>query len=526
MQKKWFSPLLAAELFFVLALYSVFYHGLSATHGIFVYPLDDTYIHAAIAKNIVGHGVWGVTPYAFTSASSSPVWVLLLSVCYFFTGVFDAAPLLLNIIVGLFLVAFVYHVFLANSGNSIKALLYTVLLISIIPLPSLVLSGMEHTLHLLISIVFLIHAVRIYDTPVDRASLRGIFLFSLAFLLPVIRYESIFLLLTVSTLFLVRKRYVLAVGIFGSALASIILYGLFSINHGWEFFPASVIEKAGLSFYGQTSVFDYLLGVLKHKFIDSTKSTVFLVASTGVFFIARATWKTAPRKVIFAVIVLVTTFFHLLFAKLGWFYRYEAYVILFNGIFLLLMLDEHLSRIRKSGKFVNSSGAVAAGILIITCYTFYFRGVKAYHETPKAIKNIYEQQYQTARLVKYFFPNGNIVLNDIGAVCYYEDIHLTDLWGLGDLEMSKLRLSGEWTRERIDKLVTQRDASIAIIYNVMPEYPKTWQKVAEFEINGLVTCAQHSVAIYNIDPQDLPETKAKVSAFSRHLPADIKQIIY
>ncbi|MGH9386953.1 MAG: hypothetical protein ACRD2N_22015 [Vicinamibacterales bacterium] len=41
------------------------------TNGRLSYSLDDAYIHLAIAKNLARHGLWGCTPFHFSSSSSS-----------------------------------------------------------------------------------------------------------------------------------------------------------------------------------------------------------------------------------------------------------------------------------------------------------------------------------------------------------------------------------------------------------------------------------------------------------------------
>jgi hypothetical protein len=61
--------------------------------GHFIYALDDTYIGMMIAKNLAMHGVWGVSPYEFSSSTSTPLFVLLLSVVYRVFGVSEVAPL-------------------------------------------------------------------------------------------------------------------------------------------------------------------------------------------------------------------------------------------------------------------------------------------------------------------------------------------------------------------------------------------------------------------------------------------------
>ena len=62
-----------------------------------MYALDDAYIHMAVARSLARHGVWGVTPYAFTSSTSSLAWPLLLALADLVVGVRAATPLVLNL---------------------------------------------------------------------------------------------------------------------------------------------------------------------------------------------------------------------------------------------------------------------------------------------------------------------------------------------------------------------------------------------------------------------------------------------
>lgn len=62
--------------FFVVCLV---YHmnSVSKTGNHYVYPLDDAYIHLAVAKNFAIHHVWGITEYQFSSTSSSPLFTFI-----------------------------------------------------------------------------------------------------------------------------------------------------------------------------------------------------------------------------------------------------------------------------------------------------------------------------------------------------------------------------------------------------------------------------------------------------------------
>src|SRR5262245_57402175 len=87
---------------YLIATAALVAFSLRRTNGHFVYLTDDPAIHLSVANNVAFHGTWGVVPGHFQSASSAPLWTLVLAaylrVLPFGT---DLAPFFLNLAAGI-----------------------------------------------------------------------------------------------------------------------------------------------------------------------------------------------------------------------------------------------------------------------------------------------------------------------------------------------------------------------------------------------------------------------------------------
>ena len=146
---------LASEAAMLLAI-------LQISHGHLVYPLDDTYIGMAMAKNLAQHGVYGMTKYGFTSSSSSPLFVLAMAACYAVVGVREWVPLVLSIscaAAALLVADRIFRRWLPDDGRFIAL----VCLSALAPLPTTGVLGMEHTLHIFLALLFIDQLVRFLE---------------------------------------------------------------------------------------------------------------------------------------------------------------------------------------------------------------------------------------------------------------------------------------------------------------------------------------------------------------------------
>ena len=163
--------------------------------GPWVSPLDDAYIHMAVARTLVEHGTWGVNPGEFASATSSPGWTLLLVASFAALGVHPEIALAWNA-VAVAAVLWVADGWLRTAGKRNGARAGWLLALGfVVPLPFLGALGMEHVLQLA-AVLALVRASEEERGP----GLLG----ALAAAACAVRYESLFVVAWLGVLLVAR----------------------------------------------------------------------------------------------------------------------------------------------------------------------------------------------------------------------------------------------------------------------------------------------------------------------------------
>lgn len=493
------KSILAAGILCLLLLLAFTIYRVYAFSGTYVYPLDDSYIHLSIAKNFAQHGVWGITQYEFSSTTSSPFFTLLLAFLIKIFGNWQFIPIILNTVSAVALL-FVIHQFLKIQSKVLYAIVIfcTVLLM---PLHTMILSGMEHVLHAL-SLLLCLLFFKNYCKNGELKSFVSLLIF--AILATGFRYESLFFILMICAfLFFIKRDYIKSILLGLLALSPVIIYGLISIANGSEFLPNSLILKGNIN-DGITGFLYRVAGNL-YRGLSILPLIALLFYQLIIDFIKYRKGKSLSKffkandlqLIVFFGIIL-----HVLFANFGWLYRYEAYLVPLLIISLIPVFSTSL--ISKS----STLKVVTVAIFLLIPFSYRFIGMMK-HETI-ASKNIYEQQIQIAGFLQKNYNNASVVLNDIGAATYFTDIQLLDTYGLGSIEVAEIRKSdnGKFNREN-EKLITyvsnftrKNNFDIAIVYDSWLKMPADFKKIGSWEITDNYICGNPNVSFYQLKKAD------------------------
>jgi hypothetical protein len=521
------DPLVFAVLALWLTVAVLLALALQRSQGRLVYVLDDTYIHMAMAKNLAQHGVWGVTRYEFSSSSSSPLWTLLLAFTYTLFGVNEASPFILSLLLATVTVVAVYAL-LRSAHPSLPpsyVLLILLALIFLTSLPSLVFTGLEHILHALLTIVFVYLAAKALSQEAEDARPATLRLWLVAPFLTATRYEGLFLLLVACALFVLRGRWraALALGVLGALPLGV--YGLISAGKGWFFLPNSVLLKSDLGAGTATVRF---LGIVGGRQVVFAALAALPLALYAIRF-QRGLWE---RHQVTLALAGVTFLLHLQFARTGWFYRYEAYLIALTvsvaaPILYVLAVPERRRRAQRRQLPLRHVAMLLFALALLSFLTL--RSVLAVGQVPGAVANIYEQQLQMSLFLRAFYQGVPVAANDIGAISFYADIKTLDLMGLANLQVAQQRLGGAFGAAEIDGVTARYDTRIAIVYDTWFQrdgqsiLPPQWIKVGEWRISAMVVAGGHTVSFYAVAPVEEDRLIANLRHFAPQLPATVRQ---
>ena len=352
-----------------------------ATNGETPYPLDDTFIHLAIARNLAS-GHWGIHPGEVANASSSPLYTALIAVLGIAGVPWLWIPLAINVLSAILLLGAAAEI-LSHFTVPIHTARFALGgLVVLLPLPYIAMFGMEHTLHSAIALLFVSAAIQTLNGG------RIGFLLMLGPLMMGIRLESAFIIGITGLSLLALRRFQDALFLGIASSLPIVVIGILNVSLGEHFLPNSILLKAGISSGG--SVWMLPFAVLQKSVLQAFAAPHFiailvvLIAVADVALKQTRDWRN-PR-VLWPMASALAIIGHLCFANIGWLYRYEVYLVALSVV-----------------GFAISAPRPRRWMLMIFVIPLAFRTWQCASVLPSAILHINAQQVQMAHFVQQNF---------------------------------------------------------------------------------------------------------------------------
>ncbi len=524
-------PFIAALLILWVSVFIPLNSAMSLNNGHLIYTLDDTYIHMAMAKHLAEDGVFGVTKYQFTPTSSSPLWTLLLSLFFFIFGVSEFTPFILNLFLASLLILLLAYLL---NKTKMSALLKTAILsafIFFLPLPYLVMTGLEHILQIIFSLLIILVYIRIEaDLSAEEDPRRYAYLlYLLAFLSVSTRYEGLFLVGAVSLLLILKKRFLNALITLVSAFMPVILFGLLSLINGWYFIPNSILLKGNkFDLMSLESLLKFLYNGLRQVIYNMHIFTLVVVLLIILVIVSQKKnrLQMLPCRLA-SYLFLMATAVHMFFAKSGYFLsinfqlRYDAYLLAMGMLALMLLPAEVLNRREDHPSFLPDRWIPWLLVLIVSL-PMAERGFRTLMKTPMASSNTYSNQYMLGKFVDKYYREERILLNDIGGINFLSDVHCLDILGLSSKQAADYLLKGQLNRTNIEKMGRSFKAKIAIVNDRLLHsfggIPKSWELIGKWKLKKSVISPLDTISFYALLPGEGEKLKRHLRAFSPLLP--------
>jgi hypothetical protein len=490
--------------------------------GHFTYALDDPYIHLAMADNLAFHGTWGVDPGVYESASSSPAWTVLTAAGMIVLPIPDLwVPLVLNVAAGAWIIWQIVRLdpfrrlgpFARWGGLVALGLPIGIIHVTFV--------GMEHLLHAALALAIVVRAPALFDDASPRQRRIVLGLIAAATL---VRIETGFLAVALgaavvvaaerSTPLLARLRR--AAPVVAASVVPVALVAGVNLAFGQYPLPNSVTIKTGLSAPGALGVVETVFSGETVKtlrdLVKAPEVTILLVAIVVLLALGRRsrwTWWHAT-----GLAVLATAGLTVLFGDLGWFGRYNVWLVgAAYGVLLPLAADPPRTNPVTRPRIVVVG--VLAAVLLASLSNVYRASSLAITSS-----EIYRQHRQTARFLADNYAGEAVAVNDLGYVAWQHDGHELDLWGLASIEVVRAIREQRFGPGFMADLVARHDVRVVVIYAESFEQdrggvPGEWTAVERWCLDGgpMRAVGRRCVTWYGPTPAD-------AEVLRRHLAED------
>lgn len=500
--------------------------GMRLTEGHWIYTLDDAYIHLAVAKNLALYGMWGVSPETFTSCSSSPLWTLILAALFKVSGVREWLPGAINIGCVLLSLLAIDRTLTEYGVTRRMRSVAGLAIFLLAPLVVIASTGMEHCLHVFLTVVFLRAVLAELKASGSEGWARTSALCGWALLMTAARFESLFVAVPVAFVLILKGQRRAGVLIVLSALMPVLAHGAYSLAHGGFFLPNSLVLKGRIPGGGLGDLMSQLFSVYVRVSLENVHVHILCLA-----LLATACCRRIPEEIrLMALAVTGACICHVTFSECGRFYRYEAYLMT-SGFLLLasawLPDIQRLRNVLSRQRLCGSEGWILLprlGLVLFLAVPLCLRGLWATSRVIPASANIYQQQWQSARIFETMDLQGmRVAVNDLGVMAYRSGAQLVDLWGLGSTEVARLKLANQYDRQAVADLLRRQRVGYIMVFDQWfargRELPDDLILVARLRIVKRAVSLQDTVMLYATGRAEAEKLREHLS----HLPFALPQ---
>jgi hypothetical protein len=475
---RWFLLVAATYLIGLASLAVALRHNLG-------FPLDDSWIHQEIARNLVQHHSFGFTPGVTSSGSSSTLWTFILALNYLLFPTHSPVlfPLILNSILLILSGILLWRMAVLDG----LPLLY-VLALALLPALSgnyvwLAFIGMEHVLFVTLSLIAILlwfHSSDIASREAPRNSVSTSIFAGLALgALGMTRPEGLALSILLFALYRWCGR-TLADVLRAATVAVLFLILSFLLNHmtSGSLLPMTLRGRRYLFngtdklHVGRSTVraltIETYQKVIQHNFFHTTRgwAMIFVVLTFyGCFVLLRRFPKRTAVLVLWAILHYAS--YCVTLPATGHGGRYQPFVLLLFpallaiALFDLIALAFLLFRSRGSALLRPMQAFALVAVAALTAVTLPRWSVAL----GDSIYNIDNCHLKMAEYLNANYPPGTKMgVFDIGAIGYFSHIDLIDLGGLVDRNYLPYLLSG-----RVPQYLQEKGVNYVILAHNGPE---------------------------------------------------------